>query len=105
MTNMISVALITGNSIRTNELGQCLMTDITKAVMPEGGGGRGGSEGSSAGWCWWKEWVEVTHAIAPGDHAPCLEVLHKKAKWVKLDGKIIVSGETTNGNQILNNVR
>jgi hypothetical protein len=39
MTNMIKVALTTGNSIGTNEFGQCLMIDVTKAMMPEGGGG------------------------------------------------------------------
>ena len=69
---MISVALIIGNSNGTNVLGQCVMTVMTKAVMPEGGGGRGSSEGGSAGWSWWIERVGVTHAIAPGDHAPCL---------------------------------
>ena len=98
MTNMISVALITGNSIGINELGQCLMTDMTKAAMLEGGGGCGRSEGGSAGWCWWKERIEVTRAIAPSDHAPCLEVLHRKAKRIKLDRTVIIGGETTNGN-------
>jgi hypothetical protein len=72
MTNMIIVALIIGNNIGTNELGQCLMTDVTKVAMPEGGGRCDGSEGDMAGWCWWKERVEVTRAIAPGDHAPRL---------------------------------
>jgi hypothetical protein len=39
MANMIMVALMTRNNIGTNELGQCLMTDVTKTAMPEGGGG------------------------------------------------------------------
>ena len=69
MANMITVALITRNSIGTNELGQSLMTDVTKVAMPEGGGGGSDSEGWSAGWCWWEEQVEVARAIAPGDHA------------------------------------
>jgi hypothetical protein len=45
MKNMIIVVLITGNSVGAEELGQSLMTDVTKAAMPEGRGGRGGSEG------------------------------------------------------------
>jgi len=78
---------------------------MTETTVPEGGGRRGSGEGSSgAGWCR-EEWVEVTRAIAPGDHAPCLKVLHREAKWVKLNGTIIISSETTYGNQILNNVR
>ena len=83
------------------------MTDVTEAAMPEGGG-RCNSEGGGAGGaggCGREERVEITRAIAPGDHAPCLEVLHRKAKWVKLDGTIIISGETTDRNQVLNNVR
>ena len=70
MTNMISVALITGNSIGINELGQCLMTDMTKAAVLESGGGSTSGKGRGVGW--WEEWVEATRATAPGDHAPCL---------------------------------
>ena len=80
------------------------MTEVTKAAMPEGGGGCCDSEGGSTSWRWTKEWVEVTRAIAPGDHALCLKVLHREAKRVKFNGTIIISGETTYGNQILNNV-
>ena len=37
MTNMIIVVLITRNSIGADELGQSLMTDVTKVAMLEGG--------------------------------------------------------------------
>jgi hypothetical protein len=66
------------------------MTDVTKAAVSEGGRRSSSCEGSGAGWCQWEERVEITRAIVPGDHAPCLKVLR--------DGTIIVSGETTNRN-------
>lgn len=44
------------------------------------------------------ERVEVTGAIAPGDHVPGLQILHRKAKGIKFNGAIIVGGEATNGN-------
>ena len=72
MTNMIIVALITRNSIGTNEFGQSLMTDMTKATMPEGGGGCCSGKGRSRSAGWSEEWVKVTRAIAPVDHATCL---------------------------------
>jgi hypothetical protein len=81
------------------------MSKMTEATMPEGGGRCSGSEDSSGARRCWEERVAVTCAIAPGDHAPCLKVLHREAKWVKLNGTIIISSETTYGNQILNNVR
>ena len=43
---------------------------MTKAAVPEGGGGSTGSKGRGAGW--WEEWVEVTRTTALGDLAPCL---------------------------------
>jgi hypothetical protein len=71
---------------------------MTKAAVPKRSWRCGGGEGSGgAGWCW-KERVEVTRAIAPGDHAPCLKVLHRKVKWVKFNGAIIISNETMNRN-------
>jgi hypothetical protein len=33
-----------------------------------------------------------------------LQILHRKAKRIKLDGAVIVGGKMTNENQILNNV-
>jgi hypothetical protein len=74
------------------------MTDVTKAAVSEGGRRSSSCEGSGAGWCQWEERVEITRAIVPGDHAPCLKVLRREAEWVKLDGTIIVIGETTNKN-------
>ena len=50
------------------------------------------------------ERIEVARAIAPGDHVPGLQILHRKAKWIKFNGTVIVGGEATNGNQILNNI-
>ena len=71
---------------------------MTKAAVPKRSGRRGGGEGSGgAGWCG-KERVEVTRAIAPGDHAPSLEILHRKAKGVKFNRTIVVSGKVTHRN-------
>jgi hypothetical protein len=69
--------------------------------MPNGGGcseERGGAGGRGT------KRVEIAGAIAPGDHVLGLQILHKKAKWIKFNRTIIISGKTTNGNQILNNV-
>jgi hypothetical protein len=76
------------------------MTDVTEAAMPEGGrrcNSEGGGAGGAGG-CWREERVKVTRAIAPGDHALCLKVLHRETKRIKLNGTVIISGETTNGN-------
>jgi hypothetical protein len=70
MTNMTIVALITRNSMGTNELGQVLMTNVTKVAVLECGGESSGDKGRGAGWR--EEWVEVTLATAPSDHIPCL---------------------------------
>ena len=58
--------------------------------------------GGAGGGC--IEWVEVTGAIAPGDHVPGLQILHRKAKRIKVDGAVIIGGNMTNRNQILNDV-
>jgi uncharacterized Zn-binding protein involved in type VI secretion len=71
-------------------------------AMPNGGGcseEHGGAGG------WGTQRVEIAGAIAHGDHVLCLQILHRKAKRIKLDGAVIVSGKMANGNQILNNVR
>jgi hypothetical protein len=73
--------------------------------MPEGRRGGSGCEGGGGGNGCNKERVEVTRTIAPGDHAPGLKILHRKTERVKLYRTIIISGEATNGNQILNNAR
>ena len=74
---------------------------MTETAMPKGGG-CGEERGGVGGGC--IEWVEVTGAIAPGDHVPGLQILHRKAKRIKLDGAVIVGCKTTNRNQILNDV-
>ena len=69
--------------------------------MPKGsesGEERGGAGGGAV------ERVEVARAIAPGDHVPSVQVLHRKAKRIKFDGTVIIGGKTTDRNQILNNV-
>jgi len=78
--------------MRANKLGQSFVADMTEMTMPQGGGGGSSHEcGYAAGGR--EERVEVTRAIAPGDHAPCLKVLHRKAKRIKLYRTIIISGE------------
>ena len=44
-------------------------------------------------------------AIAPGDHVPSLQILHRKAKRVKFDRTAVIGGKTTNGTQIFDNGR
>ena len=101
MTNMM-VIFITRDNTGANELGQSFTPKVPETTMPKRGrcsdecGGAGGR---------WVERVEVTRAIAPGDHVPGLQILHRKAKRIKFNGTIIVGGETTNRNKIFNNVR
>jgi hypothetical protein len=47
---------------------------------------------------WWVERVEVARAIAPGDHVPGLQILHRKAKRIKFNGTVVVGGKTTDRN-------
>jgi hypothetical protein len=91
---MSIMALITWNSIGTNEHGQSLITDMTETTMPKSGGRCRSSEGKGAGWR--EEWVKVSRAIAPGDHTLCLKILLRKAEGIKLNGTIIISSETAN---------
>ena len=97
MTYMARCAFITRNIIGTGKLGQDLVTGMTETTVPKSGGGQYGGEGGSAGY-WWKEQVEVARNIAPGDYAPSLKVLHREAKWVKLNRTVVISGKVTNGN-------
>jgi hypothetical protein len=102
MTDMVDIIFITRNDTGANKFGQSFTTKVTETVMPKGGGcsdERGGAGGRCI------EWVEVTGAIAPSDHIPGLQILHRKTKWIKLNGAVIVGGKTMNGNQILNDVR
>ena len=95
MADMIDIIFITGNDIGPNEFGQNFTPKVIETAMPKGGGccdERGGAGGGC------KKRVEVTGTIAPGDHVPGLQILHRKTKWIKLNGTIIVDGKTTNGN-------
>ena len=103
-TYVVGIIFIKRNDTGTNEPGQSVTPKVSKTMMPNGGGcsdERGGA-GRTVGRC--IERVEVTGAIAPSDHVMGVQILHRKAKRIKLNGAIITSGKTTNGNQILNNV-
>ena len=98
MTYVVGIIFITRNDTGTNELGQSVTPKVSETTMPKGGGcsdERGGA-GRTVGRC--IERVEVTEAIAPGDHVLGVQILHRKAKRIKLNGAIIISGKTTNGN-------
>ena len=103
MTNMIILWFSAKDSLRANELGQSSHAEVTKTTVPQGGGRDNSGEGWNTGR--WEERVEVTHAIASGDHAPCLKVLHRKSKMTELYRTIVISSEPTYRNQILNNIR
>ena len=101
MTDVVDIIFITGNNTGGNKFGQSLMPKMTETTMPQGGGCSEECRGAGGGCI---ERVEVTGAIAPGDHVPGLQILHRKANRIKLNGAVIVGGETTNRNQILNDV-
>jgi hypothetical protein len=101
MTDMADIIFITRNDTRANKFGQSFTPKVTETAMPKGGGCSDECGGAS-GRC--IEWVEVIGAIAPGDHVPGLQILHRKTKWIKLNGAVIVGGKPTNGNKILNDV-
>jgi hypothetical protein len=101
MIDMIDVIFITRNNTGADKFGQSFTPKVTETAMPKGGGcsdERGGAGGRCI------ERVEVTGAIAPGDHISGLQILHRETKWIKFNGTIIVCGKTTNGNKVLNNV-
>jgi hypothetical protein len=93
---------ITSDGLGANELGQSIKTDMTETTTPQG---RCHSNGGCAAGGGREERVEVTRAIAPGDHVPSLKIFHRKTKGIKLDRTIVINGKTTNRNQILNNAR
>ena len=74
---------------------------MPETMMPKGSGSSEECGGAGGGGV---ERVEVARAIAPGDHIPSVQVLHRKAKRIKFDGTVIIGGKTTDRNQILNNV-
>jgi hypothetical protein len=75
------------------------MAKVTETAMPEGGAGadceREGPKDRR------HEGVERPGTIAPDDHAPTPEVLHRETVWVKFNRTLIFNGELTNGNKIL----
>ena len=95
MTYVVDIIFITGNDTRANKFGQSFMPKVTETAMPKGGGCSEERRGVGGGCI---ERVEVTGAIAPGDHVPGLQILHRKAKGIKLNGAIIVGGKATNRN-------
>ena len=95
MTQMMKIIFITRDDTGANKFGQSFTPKMTKTTMPNRSGGSEECRGAGG---WWKERVEVTRAIAPGDHVPGLQILHRKAKGIKLNGAIIVGGKATNRN-------
>jgi hypothetical protein len=95
MTYVVDIIFITGNDTGANKFGQSFTPKVTETAMPKGGGCSEERRGVGGGCI---ERVEVTGAIAPGDHVPGLQILHRKAKRIKLNGAVIVGGKTTNGN-------
>ena len=98
---MVKIIFITRDNTGTGKFGQSFTPKMPETMMPKGsesGEERGGAGGGGV------EWVEVARAIAPGNHVPGVHILHKKAKQIKFNRTVIIGGEMTNGNQILNNV-
>jgi hypothetical protein len=70
------------------------MAKMTKSPMPKSGDGASGKrEGPKHRG---QERIEWPRTIAPDDHAPGFEILHKKARRVKFNRTIIFYGELTN---------
>ena len=95
MTYVVGIIFITRNDTGTNEFGQSFTPKMTETAMPKGGECSEERRGVGGGCI---ERVEVTGAIAPGDHVPGLQILHRKAKGIKLNRAIIVGGKATNRN-------
>ena len=72
---------------------------MTKATMPEGGGGSD-QESQTGRSGWRQQMVEIARTIAPGNHAPGVKILHRRTKWIKLDRTITINGKVTNLNQV-----
>ena len=82
-----------------SELAEGVTTWMTEATVPEGGGG-GGEQGVSSNRK--VQWVERPRAIAPDDHFPGQEILHRTTRRVKLHRTVVIRSELTNRNKILN---
>jgi hypothetical protein len=78
---------------------------MSETTMPSGGGG-GGDQGrrrrrAGGGG---PERVEGPRAVTAGEGSPGGQILHRKTRGVKLDGTGVVSGETTNREEIMSDV-
>jgi hypothetical protein len=77
MAYMMEIIFITRNNTGADKLGQSFTPKMSETTMPKRGGcgdERGGAGGG------WLERIEVARAIAPGDHVPGLQILHKRPK-------------------------
>jgi hypothetical protein len=92
---VVDIIFITGNDTGGNKFVQSLTPKMTEMAMPQGGGCSEECRGAGGGCI---ERVEITGAIAHGDHVPGLQILHRKAKGIKLNGAIIVGGKMMNKN-------
>jgi hypothetical protein len=78
---------------------------MSETMMPSGGGGGGyqGRRRRRAGGGW-PERVEGPQAVIAGEGSPGGQILHRKTRGVKLNGTGVVSGETTNIEEIMSDV-
>ena len=72
--------------------------------MSKGGGGSDGGEGARLKNSVGGEGVEGSGTVAPGDHVPGTEVLHRKTKRVKLYGNRVVNGKLSNRDKVLDDI-
>jgi hypothetical protein len=76
---------------------------MAETTVPEirsvGGGGGQGVKGGSSG----RVGVEITRTITPEDHGLGMKVLHRKTIRVKLNRTIIITGKSSNRDEIFNN--
>ena len=79
------------------------MTQTCVPNVNSGGEGdwRGGGGGGGGG----VYWVQVVRAVTSVQHHPGTGVLHRETKTIKFNGKRIITGKTTNRNEIFNEVR
>ena len=80
------------------ELAEGVATWMTEATVPEGGGG-GGDQGVSSSRK--VQRVERPRAIAPDDHFPGQDILHRTTRRVKLHRTIVIGSELTNSTEQL----
>ena len=73
---------------------------MTQTTMPKVDGGHHGCRRSGGRYT--MKTVEFTGAIKVGDLGLGLVILHRQAKGIKFDRNIIVSGESTDRDKILN---